>query len=596
MSTRKKQESTIKQIADDIDIVEMNKEVPKTLNKIDKDSKEDFENFKQLYKGLIDEKYSETYTNEDKDLWEDLAKEMFLKSKYYVLKGDEVKPEKKEESKSMKESVKCSKCGAEDITGEYYIQNNKKHIIPICRDCAKKYSLPELEKIQESFNNIEDLAGDFCQFLRNYELDDYTDNVEDWNETLKSTARDLSTKTGREYIVMYLNSLLEGADEDMEEVINSLIVRVENINSTDIESENIEMDESRKLVKESLVDKIKDIGEAVEVAKKQALEDKQTKYIHEDMTDGSYKVSTNKQEPDEIDTGYVKQYLSMRESKLTEEPSEEDKFKYSLLDRLRMDCDYFLGNGNGYEGHLWAHNVEDQIAKMKELWNSFAEDQKPEWLTMEDIEDYEKRMREVKARKTQNKKVTESEDTELNIKGLPSSAENIAHTFTYYKAYEANFKPLIIVKSGKEYLIYKQDAKNYDEYIESSNSKDYIEGWLHGAVKVKNKVVESVITEAKDKVANTLSKFIYDLTNDKDTEKYGESAWSANEPTKNGKGITIYEVYKNGRSTFTLDDIKEAVLNKYKELAVYGEGRNSVWFYKAPKQEENFTKRDAKKK
>lgn len=70
--------------------------------------------------------------------------------------------------------------------------------------------------------------------------------------------------------------------------------------------------------------------------------------------------------------------------------SEGAEFDYMLLDRLRMDCDYFLGNGNGYEKNLWAGNVEDQIAKMRELYNKVAE--KPEWISMEDIDNYEKEM------------------------------------------------------------------------------------------------------------------------------------------------------------------------------------------------------------
>lgn len=84
-----------------------------------------------------------------------------------------------------------------------------------------------------------------------------------------------------------------------------------------------------------------------------------------------------------------------------------------------------------------------------------------------------------------SKKLNES----LNIKGL-ENFDNIASTFEYYSAYEANFKPLIIIKMDKTYYIYKSDAKSYNDYIDYSNSKDYIEGWLHGAVKVKNKVVE----------------------------------------------------------------------------------------------------------
>jgi hypothetical protein len=66
---------------------------------------------------------------------------------------------------------------------------------------------------------------------------------------------------------------------------------------------------------------------------------------------------------------------------------------YQLLDRLRSDCDYYLGNGNRSEKHLWAGNVDAQIKKMKELWNSFPKDAKPEWLSMNDILTYEKKMK-----------------------------------------------------------------------------------------------------------------------------------------------------------------------------------------------------------
>jgi len=70
----------------------------------------------------------------------------------------------------------------------------------------------------------------------------------------------------------------------------------------------------------------------------------------------------------------------------------DDRFRYMLLDRMRSDCDYFLGNGQIYGNHLWAGNVADQIGYMKALWESFPADGKPEWLTMEQILNYEKEM------------------------------------------------------------------------------------------------------------------------------------------------------------------------------------------------------------
>ena len=61
-----------------------------------------------------------------------------------------------------------------------------------------------------------------------------------------------------------------------------------------------------------------------------------------------------------------------------------------LLDRLRADCDYFLGAGGRSEKHLWAGNVHAQIKKMRELYDALPE--KPEWLTAEAIDRYAAQM------------------------------------------------------------------------------------------------------------------------------------------------------------------------------------------------------------
>ncbi len=70
----------------------------------------------------------------------------------------------------------------------------------------------------------------------------------------------------------------------------------------------------------------------------------------------------------------------------------DDRSRYMLLDRMRMDCDYYLGNGRCYGNHLWAGTVTDQIACMKAIWESFPDDAKPKWLSMKGILTYEKRM------------------------------------------------------------------------------------------------------------------------------------------------------------------------------------------------------------
>lgn len=70
----------------------------------------------------------------------------------------------------------------------------------------------------------------------------------------------------------------------------------------------------------------------------------------------------------------------------------DKKFRYQLLSRLQMDCEYYLGHGNRCTKHLWSENETSHIADMKTLWNSFDNDEKPEWLSWADILDYEKKI------------------------------------------------------------------------------------------------------------------------------------------------------------------------------------------------------------
>lgn len=69
----------------------------------------------------------------------------------------------------------------------------------------------------------------------------------------------------------------------------------------------------------------------------------------------------------------------------------DHSYEYMLLDRLRSDCEYFLGTGETAENnHLCAGNPEAQIKKMQELYDMLPE--KPEWLTQEDINQYAQQM------------------------------------------------------------------------------------------------------------------------------------------------------------------------------------------------------------
>lgn len=68
---------------------------------------------------------------------------------------------------------------------------------------------------------------------------------------------------------------------------------------------------------------------------------------------------------------------------------QDDKFRYQMLDRLRSDCKYYLGYGNRSANALWARgNEAGQILHMVALYQSFPDNEKPEWLTADDIESF----------------------------------------------------------------------------------------------------------------------------------------------------------------------------------------------------------------
>jgi hypothetical protein len=66
---------------------------------------------------------------------------------------------------------------------------------------------------------------------------------------------------------------------------------------------------------------------------------------------------------------------------------DESNFNYQFLGRLQQDCEYYLGHGGRSKKHLWAGDVDAQIAKMKEVFSALPE--MPEWITLERIDQYQ---------------------------------------------------------------------------------------------------------------------------------------------------------------------------------------------------------------
>ena len=77
------------------------------------------------------------------------------------------------------------------------------------------------------------------------------------------------------------------------------------------------------------------------------------------------------------------------------EKKQANKFDYMMLGRLQSDCDYFLGCGNGSLNSLYYHNVDRHIEEMKKIYNSFSKEERPEWISLEEIDSYQEKMNKI---------------------------------------------------------------------------------------------------------------------------------------------------------------------------------------------------------
>lgn len=69
---------------------------------------------------------------------------------------------------------------------------------------------------------------------------------------------------------------------------------------------------------------------------------------------------------------------------------EDKEFRYQFLSRLQNDCYAFLKHQD--KNKLWADDVKEQIKIMKNLYLSFHDWEKPEWICMDEICLLEKQM------------------------------------------------------------------------------------------------------------------------------------------------------------------------------------------------------------
>ena len=345
-------EGNIQNIDDENVTVAVSTDVPKELDKVEKDDKQSYEEFKILYKDVITMNCKQDFGDcEDQKLWEDAAKELFLQSKNYILDGEEFKSKENLQEEPEKEK----KTENVMVTPQVIKENNEN----------------EFDNIKPGDEFIND-SGSKIVMLEPTETDEYNFKIINTNTNEEGTGK---------FSCTFMRDLLK--DNHYKKVESSELD--ESINN---EPKN-ELNATEFV---SLIDNLKkmDLWDGKDETFKDAVE----KYYS--ILDTQSKLKNE---------GTI-----LSEEQLKEE-ADSPEFKYQLLDRLKSDCEYFLKAGNRNEKHLWAGNVDDQIAKMKELWNSLEE--KPEWLSMEDIENYEK---EMKQDTVEESKIEEIKTTSENTK------------------------------------------------------------------------------------------------------------------------------------------------------------------------------------
>ena len=187
--------------------------------------------------------------------------------------------------------------------------------------------------------------------------------------------------------------------------------------------------------------------------------------------------------------GNINVFISNIEKHYLKESNEDilgkgDEFRYQLLGRLKSDCDYYLGNGNRNDKHLWAGNVKDQIQTMRDLYNSFSDDMKPEWISMEDIEKYDKEMSDSSVNEDVSYLTPTTKDAPLNIKPVDDEINDVQDLVGKYTKIGNGYHEIISVEpDGDKYIVsfgVGTDKKEGGEYYpatldEIKNLQLYVE-------------------------------------------------------------------------------------------------------------------------
>ena len=602
------QEGKVVDVSEDVDIQtsEVSTELPKNA-KVEKEDKQSFEDYKTMYKDVITQKCIEDYGTEmDKQLWEDTAKELYLKSKTYIPTGEE-KPEevldKKEESKSQKLNESDDK-GYGSIR---QISQAEKILLDIIKSVGD-YSLQDVvcettqtgdihimtkdgRDITTVDRSIFAIDGDDTELIDELREDGYW--KEDFDES-KNLKEDLSDKS--KFLIHILNGVISDiqdkynvtatAEFDTANTDNVIVTLKGNtldlIDATSYLAKSIRRDD----VDFSFDDTIKDNTVKCTISPKTKMESKvedfspEEKDIGEDFINfcDDLNLDNNSEEAKEK---YLKQY-TINEVEMNGIKDLENKLKmvrnainypknkkvenntnleynYMLLDRLKQDCEYFLGNGNGNVDTLWAKDIDEQIAKMKELYNSFTDDEKPEWITIDDINNYEKEMKEY----NKEKKI-EVTERDLSKDLYQDEANRRIHTrLEFLDVYLEELEKALKNNDTDSIISNKSKIKSNVAYlIPALNIKGSVNG-LIDYLKTTDFDFENSFKETAD--------LLKDLNNEDKKEESAVSDYTLSEIKKvidsNGNDFTIKIINSNeDAETKTLNIDREDLINIYNVL------------------------------
>lgn len=193
--------------------------------------------------------------------------------------------------------------------------------------------------------------------------------------------------------------------------------------------------------------------------------------------------------PNEMDK-YVEKTLADKietENKNNNIKNKDYSFDYQLLDRLRLDCRYYL-DGHRNPDLLWAGSVGEQIKEMRKLYNSFPSDKKPQWITGEDINHFEAEM---------------LKDNNINIDLENNSAEyeysykqgDIVHINSMdFVVRSVNDDSIVIADVNYPLMVQSFSKSDFEDKLSLSTSNDFLK-------QVKNSENEVVESESVDKLS-----------------------------------------------------------------------------------------------